>query len=152
MQTISLSRPLTKTEKAAIARFSRKAEQTPFLCLNQQVMLLLTPGKDVPALLEEARRLMQLNLTRPGGVFLHHFPDGTRMLRTTGDLCVLDTRQNPTPRAMLRRGQDVCRSKGMLALVLPDAVSAHAEADRSPADAAAGLFLCSDGAAALRAA
>ena len=121
MTLIPMGRALNPVETAAIEHFATRCGKTPFLCLNDHVMLLLTPGCTEEALLKEARSLMAANLTTRPSVFVHTLPDARRMVRTIKDLCVLETTPGTFYGVLLQEGLEACRCGKAIALVIPDA-------------------------------
>ena len=121
MTLIPMIRNLTPETLAAIECIRTKCGKTPFLCLNDHVMLLLTPGRTEEALMEEARALMAANLAARPAVFVHTLPGSRRMVRTIKDLCVLETRPGMYCGTLLQEGLEACRSGQAVALVIPDA-------------------------------
>ena len=121
MKLIPLQGSLSATEVNAIDRFRLKSGKNPFLCLNDHVMLLLTPGRPVNALMEEARSLMAANLAGRSSLFVHTYPDQKRMVRTIKDLCILETEPGAFYGSLLQEGLAACRRGTAVALVLPEA-------------------------------
>ncbi len=129
MKLIPMKPLLKPADLRAIGRFRRQCGNLPFLCLNDHVMLLLTPGQTEAALMEEAEALMHENLTTRPALLVHTFPDGLRMVRTMQDLCILATDPDASCQALYQAGLQACRSGRTLALVLLEAE------DRAPAAA-----------------
>lgn len=119
MKLIPLQGPLNTAERTAIERFRTKSGKNPFLCLNDHVMLLLTPGRPVEDLMAEARSLMAANLSTRPAVFIHTYPDRKRMVRTIKDLCILETKPGAFYGTLLQEGLEACRRGTAVALVLP---------------------------------
>lgn len=120
MKLIPLQGPLSPAEHAAIERFRAQSGSTPFLCLNDRVMLLLTPGSTRDALLKEAQTLMKANLAARPAVFVHTLPDAHRMVRTIRDLCILETAPGSSFSSLLQQGLAACRHGRAAALVIPE--------------------------------
>lgn len=121
MKIVPLKGSLSATELKAIDRFRLKSGKNPFLCLNDHVMLLLTPGRPVDALMAEAKSLMAANLAGRPSLFVHTFADQKRMVRTIKDLCILETEPGAFYGALLQEGLAACRCGTAVALVLPGA-------------------------------
>lgn len=121
MKIIPLTRQPGPAGLSAIERFRHVSGSLPFLCLNDHVMLLLTPGQTEAALLREAEVLIDRNLASRPAVLVHTLPGDTRMVRTMHDLCILEQTRGASWQALYRAGMQACRRRRPLALVLPDA-------------------------------
>ena len=121
MKIVPLKGSLSATELKAIERFRLKSGKNPFLCLNDHVMLLLTPGRPVDALMAEAQSLMAANQAGRPSLFVHTFSHKKRMVRTIKDLCILETEPGAFYGTLLQEGLAACRRGTAAALVLPAA-------------------------------